>query len=310
MSRFWSPSGDYIYVGIWSPTTHLDLYHHGVKGQRWGVITKKDNSFGKRNKPKDGRDHYEPIRDSDSIATTAANLAVDLSSGHFGRATSRAAALASSAASAAKIKANELRTSKLETDPATGLKLKDPSKTWTPEEDMKAVNPGYMNQLSDASKNNCMLCTLTFDLRRRGYDVTANYANYGYTFEDLSHWYPGCSTSDTTLQTYVDPETGEIITTPEDMEEYIDESLEELIETGEGARGAFCVYWAGGGGHAMAYEVKNGEPIVYDCQTGEKHEGDDLRQLLTYTTESHATRLDNVEPNAEYIKEVTHDDHS
>lgn len=38
MSRFWSPlSGNYSYVGVWSPTSQPSLYHYGVLGMKWGV---------------------------------------------------------------------------------------------------------------------------------------------------------------------------------------------------------------------------------------------------------------------------------
>ena len=290
----------------WMPAKYnSELYHHGVKGMKWGVRHEKE-SIGGRNKPKGDRDHYEKYYDTDTAAGVAADLAKRVSVGQFKTAAAEAAALASGAAAAVKIKANEVRTSKLETDPATGLKLKDPNKTYTPEQDMKAVNPGFLNQMSNGARNNCMLCTLTFDLRRRGYDVTANWATNGYTFDDLSYWYPGCSTSQQNLNLYP-AEGGGYYYTEEDMEEYIDKSIEDLVATGEGARGAFCVFWNSGGGHAMAYEIKDGKPIIYDCQTGRV---EDVREILKQTHESHATRLDNVEPNAEYIKEVTHDDHS
>lgn len=299
---FWSPT---LSHSCWQPTYQTELYHFGVKGMRWGVRHDKE-TLGGRNKPRGGREHYELFRDTDSVAAVANFLSRSVSGLKVGESLHWANLLKGAGVTAAKIKANEFRTSKLQTDPKTGLKLKDPNKKYTAEEDMKAVNPGHQNYLSTGSRNNCMLCTMAFDLRRRGYDVSANFATYGYTFDDLKYWYPGCTQSFQELPLYSDG-NGHYSYDEEDMEAYIDNTIEDLIATGEGSRGALNVFWMGGGGHSMAYEIHNGKPIIYDCQTGRI---EDAREILKNTVESHAVRLDNIEPNAEYIKEVTHDNHS
>lgn len=293
---FWSPT---LYHSCWQPTYQTELYHFGVKGMRWGVRHDKEPTgkrFGGRNKPQGNRDTYEPLLDTHATAQWAAKTASATATNPIA-ALFGAGVLATGAVAAAKIKANEIRTSKLKTDPETGLKLKDPKKTWTPEEDMKAVNPGYTNLLSQGARNNCMLCSFTYDLRRRGYDVSANFSTYGYAIEDINSWYPDAVTTTHEL------EGG----TEQDYGEYIDSTIEELIKTGEGARGTLCVLWNGGGGHSMAYEIHNGKPIIYDCQIGKVV---DAREVLRQSYTSNVTRLDNVEVNKEIIREVTHDDHT
>lgn len=293
---FWSPT---LSHSCWRPNCQTELYHFGVKGMRWGIRHDKEpsgRSFGRRVKPQGDRDHYIPILETDTTANIAMQTARATATNPI-KALLGTAVLASGAVATAKIKANEIRTSKLETDSATGLKIKDPKKTWTQEEDMKAVNPGYINLMSQGSRNNCVLCSITYDLRRRGYDVSANFATYGYTEDDIAYYYPGCVT------TYCTRDGA----TTSDQEEYIDQTLENLIATGEGARGTLCVSWMGGGGHSMAYEIHNGQPVIYDCQIGKKV---DAREILRYTTDSSVTRLDNVPINKEFIKEATHDDHS
>lgn len=98
---------------------------------------------------------------------------------------------------------NDRRISKLESDSENSeLKIKD--RHWTEEEDMAAVNPSYRN-FDTNTKNNCMLCTTTYDLRRRGYDVTAEKASSGYYTNEIRRWYPDAKTKKAyTASTYSD----------------------------------------------------------------------------------------------------------
>lgn len=200
------------------------------------------------------------------------------------------------------------RTKRLETDSKTGLKIKDASKQWSPEEDMKAINPGYISRMSSGTKNNCVLCSLSYDLRRRGYDVAAGNATKGYNYLDLQHWYPGVKgttvgrfNSDSMRKNAMANQFG--IESKENRQKYIASSIDAIKKTGEGARGTLFVTWKGStNGHALAYEVRNGEVHIYDCQNGKKQ---DPEKLLKQTSDSTAYRLDNLKPDPKYIKEVT-----
>ena len=108
---------------------------------------------------------------------------------------------------------------------------------------------------NDAYLINCAYCTLAYDLRQRGYDVEASAAYYGTENDnaEIESWYEGgkfteCSFSDV-------------------------ESIEKEIldNSPEGSYGQFGCYWILGGGHAMVYEVKNGEVWLRDCQHNEKY---------------------------------------
>lgn len=170
-------------------------------------------------------------------------------------------------------------------DPKTGFHIKN-NKNASMEEDVLKVNPGFTN-LSDTSKNNCMLCTTAYDLRRRGYDVNAERVSQGLQPTDVKRYYP-------------DAEVRQI-TNATTTAELNQKTQEALLSQGEGARGNLMVQWQGGGGHSMAYEVHNGEVKIYDAQTGQvKSTGD----VIKYTTSASYARLDNVEPDWDRIKEV------
>ena len=173
-----------------------------------------------------------------------------------------------------------------EIDPKTGFYVKN-DKNSSMETDVRNVNPGFTN-LSDNTKNNCMLCTTAYDLRRRGYDVNAERISSGLQYTDVKRYYPDAE---------VRRVTGATTTA-----ELNQKTKEALISQGEGARGNLMVQWQGGaGGHSMAYEVHNGEVKIYDAQSGEVHE---TEEIIAYTMAVSYARLDNVEPDWDRIKEA------
>ena len=177
-------------------------------------------------------------------------------------------------------------------DPKTGFHVKQ--ENLSPEEDIKRVNP-QNKDLDDGTKNNCMLCSVTYDLRQRGYDVQANRADTGYNIQDLTRWYKN-------------PEVEAVPNSPTGKLEDIDSSLiaknfEILAKNqGEGASGVIIVEWAqSGSGHAMHYEYKNGKVRISDPQTGKIY--DNPADILQYTQGASIVRLDNKEVNWKAVKE-------
>ena len=324
-----------MYYSFWQPTYSVELYHHGIKGQKWGVrrFQNKDGTRTKAGKERAKKqltpeqEYNKKWNHADSLgaqlATTTALATAGLAAGaatgnayvlYFGA--SMAAQVPGQTIALGKGLAADFRTRKLETDASTGLKIKDPSKTWTPEEDMKAVNPEYdtLSKIDLGARHNCMLCSMTYDLRRRGYDVRANRALSGWQDEDVAHWYPG----------YKHKEIGKIYdktpNTPEELKQclaspqksreerkaYVDSAVAELNKQKVGSRGLLTVQWRDSlGGHAMAYEVHKDGPHVYDCQTGKEKKGDDLLNTLYNTDSINIGRLDNLKPDPKTIKEVT-----
>ena len=174
------------------------------------------------------------------------------------------------------------------TDPKTGLPTK--TKELTMEEDAKRVN--VKQATGELGFNmNCAFCSITYDLRRRGFDVKAGAINDGMYESDIAGMYKNSggfklikSAKNTSLKV-----RSEVIE-------------KEFIKQGEGARGILTVSWDSGGAHAMGYEVSGGKLKIVEAQHGfiysdpsgvfNRCESDSIQYL----------RTDNIEPNYTKIK--------
>ena len=167
-------------------------------------------------------------------------------------------------------------------DSKTGLKLINGEHS--EKDDMRMINLGYKN-FSETTKNNCALCTACYDLRRRGYDVIASGNDMGINIATSMSWY-----KDTKLKVM-------------DSNTSARAKYRELSEQPEGSRGNLTVRWANGeGGHSMAYEIKDGKPIVRDCQVNKVIKGMGLKSLFAQTGECRIMRTDNLEINPTEMK--------
>ena len=193
----------------------------------------------------------------------------------------------------------EGREEKSELDPKTGLYMKKEG-VYSEKEDLAAVNPGFMN-MNTNTKNNCMLCTTTYDLRKRGYDVTAQLDSQGYNFADLKRWYPKAKIIQNTRY----DETGRALK----QKEYVEKTMNSLLKQGDGARGNLMVWFNSGGGHSVAYEVKNGKVSFKDGQANINMDGKSgfsvlhlsPERFLSDTLVNSYARLDNVSPDLKKI---------
>lgn len=188
----------------------------------------------------------------------------------------------------------------------------------TPDEDQAAVNPNYEGTYGSSGRSkwdeNCALCTITYDLRRRGYDVEARNEDEvvgpdgerGLDISEIAKLY-GLDDSDVGKMTDRYKHSGYAardknnISRSEVASEL--EKLEQTLATyGDGARGNFCVYWRQGGGHSVSWEVENGEVVIRDAQTNKTHTLDEYATDIYYFE---YIRTDNVEPTDEirrYVK--------
>ena len=147
-------------------------------------------------------------------------------------------------------KLNNIRIDSLKVDKKTGFHLKD--KEFSPDEDMKNVNPAYKDFNSN-TKNNCAACTLAYELRRRGYDVQAEKAGYGFDREEMKAMY----------------QNGKFkhIEKSNTKDNYASKVISELSKEKDGSRGNFIIWWGENAGHSIVYEIQNGNPIFRDCQS-------------------------------------------
>lgn len=183
----------------------------------------------------------------------------------------------------AKIMAFKISRSFDNADSKSGLPVM--KKRESSEDSLRKVNPSKVTSLA-SSGNNCCLCTIAFDMRQRGYDVIANQHApidllYDISAEDVSWMYKGF---------------------PKETKTGSAKGLERaLSRQPDGSRGAaFCTWSGGNSGHVVAYEVKNGKPILYDAQSGTKYEK--VSDLFDNVKDTSFIRLDDKEPNYEFVK--------
>ena len=151
------------------------------------------------------------------------------------------------------------------------------------EKTLKTVNPSKGSHLA-SSGNNCCLCTIAYDLRRRGYDVIAKQNApinllYDISSEDVSWMYGFPKVSRTKTAANLE---------------------RELKKQPNGARGAAFCTWKSGSGHVVAYEMENGKPILYDAQSGDRY--DKISDLFSDVKDTSYIRLDDKKPNYNFVK--------
>lgn len=184
-------------------------------------------------------------------------------------------------------------------DTKTGLRLKK-NKT-SKDDDLVKANPSY--GMSDGTGNsNCYACTIAYDLRKRGYDVTATEDNDGDVMSNIRKCYKNPkpvlvepSPAQMTKENYTDKDGvyhNKALT---------NEVRDNLLKEPDGSSGYMAIKWTSGGGHAVAYEKENGKVMIYDAQTGQKVK---LDKYLDVATDVAYFRTDNLEMNYNEAKKV------
>ena len=196
----------------------------------------------------------------------------------------------------------------------------------TEEEDMAEVN-------EKVNRNTCWSCSLSYELRRRGYDVEAIDTNQGEyehvylkafkEFEDGSYYLKkkreakdiACeATKEFNIQG--DKDTASKIFADENNRAKMAENYIKAMERSypEGSRGMFTIYWYGGSAHAVNWEIKNGKLMIRECQKNYTATGKDAVKYLQrcggeynyalndYGLACSAYRTDNLTINEDIIK--------
>ena len=295
----------YLYKGVLYDTNSLK--HYGVLGMKWGVrrYQNKDGSltatgkrryssgtrYGAENSDKTSeRDHSKSNKSP--LAWFATSAALDILSLNPIGLTQDSIRLIKAGSSYVKAKVYDKERGNEHIDKETGFFIK--SKNMSQEEDSARVNP-LVHNFDENTKNNCMLCTATYDLRRRGYDVRARKASYGYRTDDLLHWYPEAKVNKISGMN----ENGK--PSHRDMMEKV---KTELVKQGEGARGNLMIRWSNmSGGHSVAYEIQNGNLKIIDAQINKIYSNPESF-LRHCSADIKYARLDNVEFDEQKIKEV------
>lgn len=183
--------------------------------------------------------------------------------------------------------------------------LKKKEKPSSADDDMAVINPKYQDEKKRSLYDeNCAVCTMAYDLRRRGYDVVASDemsttadGMAGLSTKEITKVYKNCNRSDIISSEDLCDKYGKTNKISKKLE-YLEK---EMLEHGEGARANLMVKWNLGGGHSVAMEVENGKVVVRDCQTNSKYT---LDYYAEYIREFYYLRTDTLEPSEEMLRYI------
>ena len=267
-----------------------ELYHHGIKGQKWGVrrFQNKDGSLTKAGRERYGLRSIKPItekerfKNEDYLKRSSDTQKTVREIQRWNDKERLKIYKAKNLVAAKNLLSFKL--SRINDDYDSKSKLPLKKEKTSIENDCKIVNPQYKST-KVSSSNNCELCTIAYDMRRRGYDVIARQNApinllYDISSQDLKHIYKNA----------VEKHTGSS-----------KNLYSELSKQPNGSRGACFMSWGNDSGHVMAYEIVNGKPLFVDAQSGE------INKTLdgTYPEKPRKTsyiRLDNVNPNYNLVR--------
>lgn len=249
-----------------------DLYHHGIKGQKWGVRNGPPYPLdeGKKSRAEKRMESHGPKgrHFSNSIGGNS-----DVDWKDVAKRTAKGVAITTAATAAATLAftlalrgyfkhriSQERKTNLLEHSKDVIKKI---TGEHTDTQDMRSVNDlkGFMFGDPPGHRMNCTMCTTAYDLRKRGYDVQANTSNFGRTEKDVASWY-----KNTTRKDFV-------------KKRQLSALKEALNEQPEGARGNIIT----GVGpydskHSMVWEKYMGQIVITDCQSQTMY--DNIDQIL------------------------------
>lgn len=276
------------------------LYHHGIKGMKWGVrrYQNKDGTLTPAGKLRylEGYDSRQKTP-TDIVSSMSNKKFYELRSDKIGGGEEIVTALLATAltvvvpiayakiASSALKNANtnrkmkELESAKEKRDFRTLSDVPKMEHLQSPEKNMKEVNPSYPNF---GSTMNCTFCTTAMVMREKGYNVNAKLSVEGWPSKELFE------------KTFNSKEV------KMNSRQTKDQMVDALSSLGDNAYGNLIIYWKNGGGHSVFWKNVNGKVHIYDGQNGEEYDVSNPSQSkflknINLKTVSY-NRLDNCEP--------------
>lgn len=300
-----------------------ELYHHGVKGMKWGVrhdyVPKgRTHASVRRKEQKEVNDNDDVGQKSSkrkkwstkkkiavaAVALVAAYGAYKLAdSGELTRLTQKGKAFILGQQTGFKLNLNYAQ--------------KDLDKSALKKMIVDQVNPEYG---AAGTKNNCRRCTFAYEMRRRGFDVKATKSLnatgqngiglYNATHKDkvrggkvgtFTKLVSRAAGGDTEFVDRFKKGSTGIKIEPE-VSEFSRSIFKQIGTQPNGARGELAITWKAGGGHSIAWEIVKGQPVFFDCQTGDMFDSvEKLRPYASAAAKASYTRLDNLELDSDFL---------
>lgn len=160
------------------------------------------------------------------------------------------------------------------------------ARIFTVDEDLKATNPNYVSG-EYKWRNNCQRCVSAYEMRRRGYSVTAKPLPGRLSDDYLAAYFENAW--ENAQRIWCHKGSGKI-----EIEDY-------MSRWGNGTRAVIGVRWKGGGGHVFVAENIEGKIHYYDPQSGSNDCSSYFRDAFGKGT-THITRVDNLTPS-EHIED-------
>ena len=265
---------------MWHYITYDELYHHGIKGQKWGVRNGPPYPLKGANKR---AANIEKPNKSRKINANSSYGAIPPELIEAGAMIAMSLAMYTIAYVDNRIKINKDIKKNMSNNSFKDIKIIDGDHT--KEEDQKAINPNYGNDLEHGM--NCVLCSTAYELRRRGYDVEANGTEMGRQPSNVLKYF-NLSKADVHYNRKY---------------EKFKKDIESMPDGSRGNLMTGVMSWDSR--HSMVWEKENGRVIIRDCQTNEVYKSLDSSIINKRSSAGYRfIRTDNAIINEEAIMDA------
>jgi hypothetical protein len=271
---------------------YSELYHHGIKGQKWGErngppypldrqVSMKVTASAKDEEAKGvfNPRQIKTLSFHDNELNFAKKVFNYIEEAEERRYADGSSSFFSPAKCFSDIPPDERRSGKGDQGIARDWLLKSNE---TLSDSTKNCNPGY-GELG--TTNNCVRCAAALELRQRGMNVVAARALSGCSPFENETWFKGAKTKG-----YAS----------------MQEMMRDILKQGPGASGSLAGYYgnglgSGAGGHTVHYKVEGRKITIQDGQNGKTYDNfsEFWKQIGFNTGGCFATRLDNCQPDFE-----------